>query len=281
MIHLDHNSEAWAQLVRTTKALTPSTDTLDQYRENVAAEVEQNLSVKEKSLIASLDDLGTQFADKFTIIAEAEATLKKPFAEEILVIRRKTTTADGREVEEKVEVQLGDRMEAFAAYVHAQTDHIARLWDEWTGIQAELVCLAVEILGLDEVELCGKAIEKYQEEMGESLTNAEQKRNAHSLHHGDLVAKLSDFEDKIQDITSKADHDLKEQEKVSDTTSFTGLPLTLVAGIEGLQDPTTERASKHNATDGRGLLRTTMYTLRGPFFQHILPPACVSATNRC
>ena len=232
---MDHISEAWAKLVRTPKALTPSTDTLDQYRENVAAEVEQNLSAKEKSLIASLDDLSTQFEDKLTIIAEAEATLKKPFAEEILVIRRKSMTADGREVEEKVEVQLGDRMEAFAAYVHAQTDYIARLWDEWTGIQAELVCLAVEILGLDEVELCGKEIQKYQEEMNESLTSADQKRNAQSQQHENMLAKLSDFEDKIQDITSKADHDLKEQEKVSDTTSFTGLHLTPLQASKGFK----------------------------------------------
>jgi hypothetical protein len=91
-----------------------------------------------------------EFEEKLQLALEYEARAFQPIGNERLLI---TTLSSKTKAVKKREVVLGERMQDFRQIVEEEGAIIESLWRQWEEIQIETVCLAIEVLGSNEVIL--------------------------------------------------------------------------------------------------------------------------------
>ena len=101
-----------------------------------------------------LEGIIADFEDKLRLAIDYESRAFRSIADERLLIT--TPSADGEDLGRQEEVLLGERMQAFQQVIEEKNVLLTSLWQEWAEVQAETICLAVEVLGLDVLEFQGQ-----------------------------------------------------------------------------------------------------------------------------
>lgn len=155
------------------------------------------------------------FEEKLQFALDYETRAFQSIADERLLITRLSRE---KQPVEKEEVIFGDRMHTFQQIVEEEEKALETLWREWKEIQIELVCLAFEVLGPDEVVI---------EEEQPSVIMPE-KVNA-AIHcyaqHQDILEgrlnKLVAIQTAVKKVTSRTLRTLKDQQEVRSAVPLT------------------------------------------------------------
>jgi hypothetical protein len=149
-----------------------------------------------------------EFEEKLQLALDYETRAFQSIVEERLLI---TTLSPDKGVVEKQEVIFGDRMQVFQQIVEEEEKGFASLWQEWVEIQTRLICLAIEILGPDEVVI-------EEEEMSviapEKVDGAIQCHAKHQEVLKGTLDKMEAIQSSVKKVTSRTLKTLKDQQEV-------------------------------------------------------------------
>lgn len=102
-------------------------------------------------------------------------------------------------------------MRDFEKVVAAETSHLERLWEEWHATNLELVCLAIEVLGKDGVEL---ALNENDKITAAQMDAAAEKNKEHEARRADVEREAAGMKSFIHATAEETIKALVEQEKV-------------------------------------------------------------------
>jgi hypothetical protein len=167
----------------------------------VLTEVERDAQVE-------LAQVVEDFEEKLQLALDYETRAFQSIAEERLLI---TTLSPERKVVKKEEVIFEDRMQGFQQLVEEEEKVLESLWQEWTEIQTETVCLALEVLGPDEVAIDEEIMSVVTPE---KVDGAIQCHAQHQDAFKDALEKMVSMQKSIQIVTSRTLKTLKDQQEV-------------------------------------------------------------------
>ena len=124
--------------------------------------------------------------------------LTAPLAEEVLEFKKE----DGKKV---MEVPLGLRMKRYRKIVGKEREELARLEEEWMRVNAELEAFAVEMLGVNALEILGRVA------LGDlgGVVNEGQKRDEE-----EIVREKERLEEEVEKMSEESLRNMQSCEKV-------------------------------------------------------------------
>jgi hypothetical protein len=158
-----------------------------------------------------------EFEEKVRLALEYEARAFQSIGDERLLI---TTLLPKTKSVTKREVVFGERMQDFRQIVEEEEAAIESLWRQWEEIQIETVCLAIEVLGSNEVSL--KA-EDRSAIAPEKIDGAVQCYTQHQAALQNTLDKMAVMEGEVKNVTSQTIKTLRAQQKVN-LLVYTPLP---------------------------------------------------------
>lgn len=102
-------------------------------------------------------------------------------------------------------------MRDFEKVAAAEISHLERLWEEWQATNLELVCLAIEVLGKDGVELTLNDNDKTTAAQKDA---AAEKNSGHEARRTDIKGEAAEMVRSVQMTAEETIKTLIEQEKV-------------------------------------------------------------------
>ena len=190
--------------------LNPLKDSLENYRENIASRVEDELQAAETRTLFGLENLLGQFEEHFQTMIKVEEPLMRSLAQEILMVAVRIPGEDGRDAEDLQEVLLEDRMEAFETLLDEEDKLLEKLTREWTSVQHEIILLAVEVLGLDRVNI----IPEVDEQLRIVLDKAALMHQKIQDQYEEAREKVARLQNDAINLTTRTLNDATELEKV-------------------------------------------------------------------
>jgi hypothetical protein len=187
----------------------PLTDTIDAYRTELALETERVLAHTEHGLNNQLEQITEEFGGGLKIVAEHEDNIFKPISEERLEITKSSPEKNGQAL--KQHVTLAGRMREFETLVATEATHLEALWKEWHATNLELVCLAIEVLGPDGVEL---AFNQDDKRTAAQINAAVDASRGDEARHNAFKEQAADMEHLVSMNAQETVNSLIEQEKV-------------------------------------------------------------------
>jgi hypothetical protein len=149
-----------------------------------------------------------EFEEKLRLALDYETRAFQSIVDERLLI---TSLSPENKVIEKEEVIFGDRMQIFQQVVEEEGEALESLWQEWTKIQSETVCLAFEVLGQEEVSID-------EEQMSiialDKLDGAVRSYANHRDALKDTLDELAVIQNSVKKVTSRTLQTLKDQQEV-------------------------------------------------------------------
>ncbi|EFQ98892.1 hypothetical protein MGYG_01906 [Nannizzia gypsea CBS 118893] len=126
-------------------ALDSFVEQLEKTREGIAKELSTAISNTEDSMKTRLDKMTTKYAQK---AEQLQADYTKVLGQLRVPVTGKNAAEDQPAELDSVDVFGFDR-DAFLSKVEAENRSLKRLWCEWEKVQQKIVCLAVEVLGVE------------------------------------------------------------------------------------------------------------------------------------
>ena len=149
-----------------------------------------------------------EFEEKLQLALEYEARAFQPIGDERLLI---TTLSPKTKAVKKREVVLGERMQDFRQIVEEEGAVIESLWRQWEEIQIETVCLAIEVLGSNDVIL---KEEDRSAIAPEKIDGAIQCYTQHQNVLRNTLDKITAMEGSAKNVASRTIKTLRAQQKV-------------------------------------------------------------------
>ena len=149
-----------------------------------------------------------EFEEKLQLALEYEARAFQPIGNERLLI---TTLSPKTKAVKKREVVLGERMQDFRQIVEEEGAIIESLWRQWEDIQIETVCLAIEVLGSNDVIL---KEEDRSAIAPEKIDGAIQCYTQHQDALRNALDKITAMEGSVKNVASQTIKTLRAQQKV-------------------------------------------------------------------
>ncbi len=170
--------------------------------------MEQLLTEIETEATGKLEEVIADFEEKLQIAIDYEARAFQSVAEERLLITLESQK-DG--VVEKREVIFGDRILEFMETAEEEERILDGLWRQWVETQLEMICLAMEVLGPDEIAIDdGKMAANLQEKLESAFQIHTQHKNAYS----ESLERLAAIKESAKKTSARTLKTLKEQQKV-------------------------------------------------------------------
>ena len=114
-------------------------------------------------------------------------------------------------VTEKREVIFGERMLEFMETVELEERTLDDLWRQWTETQLEMINLAMEVLGPDEIVIDD---EKMSASLQETIERASQVHSQHRSAYNESLESLANIKESAKKISARTLKTLKEQQQV-------------------------------------------------------------------
>ena len=148
-----------------------------------------------------VDQLSKQFEAQLHVLQQSEEPLRVPVSNEVLLI---TIPGKVEGQEQQIQVELNDRFRAFQHLADAKHTVLGNLINKWDETQRQLIALAVEILGPDQVITNAQDDQygrypKLDELLGKSRVSYE----TSDAHFEGVVEGFSGFERQVQDLTKE------------------------------------------------------------------------------
>ena len=166
------------------------------------------LSQVEGDASKELAQVVEEFEEKLQLALEHEARAFQPIGDERLLI---TTLSPNTKAVKKREVVLGERIQDFRQIVEEEGAVIESLWRQWEEIQIETVCLAIEVLGSNEVIL---KEEDRSAIAPEKIDGAIQCHTQHQNALRNTLDKITAMEGSAKNVASRTMKTLRAQQKV-------------------------------------------------------------------
>ena len=157
---------------------------------------------------AELVHVVEDFEEKLQLALDYETRAFQSIADERLLI---TTLSPEKKAMREEEVVFGERMKEFQHVMEKEEAIIEALWREWEEIQIEMVCLALEVLGPEDVTL--------EEEKASAITPQKVAGAVHCyLQHQDAfnetLDKTAAIQNSVKKVTSRTLKTLRDQQEV-------------------------------------------------------------------
>ena len=195
-------------------------DLLDEYREKIQSNTEAKLGAYQKNLNDSIDTLAVQFQDQINLLSGTEKPVLSTVVGEklrVAIVQQSPRKAEDQQYEI---VSLHDRILDFENYVTEKQQLIGKLTNEWNETQMSIICLAIEILGVDALEVGEEGVPVSMEM---AIMKAAAKSNNSIQQHEAVLAKIKDIEGRIKELTQQTKQTIAEQQEVR-TVSYPKSP---------------------------------------------------------
>lgn len=149
------------------------------------------------------------------MVAKFENDIFNPISEEELAVTIRSPEKGGQDQIE--DLTLAERMRDFEILVAEKAAHLESLWKAWHATHLELVCLAIEVLGLDGVELAFDHDNKTIAAKINAVVDANKEHEARRTLFKEEATKL---ERSIRTVAQETVNNLSDQEKVRYPVEF-------------------------------------------------------------
>lgn len=191
------------------------TDTISDYRTQLNSETERRLAQTENDLDRQLAKITSEFGGQLRIVANFEESIFKPISEERLEISSGSPEENAEP--QKKYATLAERMRAFEKMFAEKAAHLETLWKEWHATNLELVCLAVEVLGPNGVQL---NLSQEEDSDAAKILAALEASSEHECRRANMNEKGADLENSVSALARETVNNLNEQEKVGLSFGF-------------------------------------------------------------
>jgi hypothetical protein len=198
---------------KDTRCSRPDTlpiDSIESCRDQLASEAVRLLDQTEEDLEQHLERITNDFDVQLKLVAEYEENVFQPISEQRLEITTGASEKNGKA--RKQHATLADRMQDFENIVTVKAARLETLWKEWHATNMELVCLAIEVLGQDGVELAlgqdKSSSIMAQVDAATSVNRSQEDRR------GDYKEQADELGRRIHTTAKETIDNLNEQEKV-------------------------------------------------------------------
>ncbi|KIX04709.1 LOW QUALITY PROTEIN: uncharacterized protein Z518_05579 [Rhinocladiella mackenziei CBS 650.93] len=145
-----------------------------------------------KDLTTYLEGLALQIEDHLDHLTRIEEPLRRLFIAETLKIQTSSIVQSAQDKRDTQEVALSSQVSNFRKL--RRKTILAKLWDDWEDIQGELVCLAAEVFGQENITIVEAEDEDMKTGQKERLDNVfksaqrtcQEENNAHRTLERDL-----------------------------------------------------------------------------------------------
>lgn len=176
------------------------------YSIDLVNELEQNLNDVEQQHIDSLQDLSNQLDEKCRLLDSTGISLRSKFGDEVLEIE------DIDNPQRPKQSSINQLIGTYCNLVEEKANALNDLWLEWSDVQQELLCLAVEIYGKEILLTETMDIAPlFQEQFSKSKNSYENVNKQYSA----ATEQLSEVEQAIKQLSSQAKKTLNAQLRVN------------------------------------------------------------------
>ena len=177
-------------------------DDLTKHKDKVRGEVEQSLNEVHTQHIAKVEELSAQFEDQLSILQESEEPLHLSLANEVLqIVVSHPDAAAGQEQHTEVELQV--RIQAFREFVWKKHGLIKDLINDWNETHVQVIALAAEIIGPDNVIFSKKKKYKEYPDLDKVLGPSKINHDKAEDDFDEVLAEISDFEQQMGQLTAE------------------------------------------------------------------------------
>lgn len=150
----------------------------------------------------------SDFEEKLQLAIKFETAAFEPIAHERLSI---TNGLPNQNQSETREVVFGERMLEFRRVVDEEEKALEQLWQQWTDVQVETICLAIKVLGPDAVVVQKEDLSADLQGMVDAASKSHVQQEGVLTKSLDELARIEQFVKRTTDRTLKT---LSEQQKV-------------------------------------------------------------------
>ncbi|EXJ77468.1 hypothetical protein A1O3_09694 [Capronia epimyces CBS 606.96] len=190
---------------------------LEQYRDTVNVQVNQDLQDIQNRFTASIDDLTIKFEGHFRSLTNVEEPLQRPFIAETLNVQVKPIPENAEGHQGVQEVLLRNQIEGFRKLRGENERALCRLWEEWEDVQFELIGLAAEVFGQESMTFAQTRDEDMKPGQKEKLQKVlERVPGSHGQMYNlreSLEGDLQRFEASMNQISSRTKKTMTEMQQ--------------------------------------------------------------------
>jgi hypothetical protein len=160
--------------------------------------------------IADLELLSTQFEEQLSILKASELPLNASLAEEMIGI-----PLDDSPEPQMRHVHLQNRISEFQKEVLAKQKVIEQLVDEWNSTRAEIIALAVEVLGHNKIfwnQDVGHMKQSYPQ-LAKALDISAGRNQTWKEGFEGTLNELTLFENRVDELASQTKETMHQQQK--------------------------------------------------------------------
>ena len=193
--------------------VNPLSDGIEDSRKEIRKAADKVLVEVEGDANIELARVVEEFEEKLRLALDYETRAFQSIADERLLI---TLLSSENKVVEKEEAVFGDRMQVFQRVIEEEEKALESLWQEWTEIQSETVCLAFEVLGPGEVSIDEEQMSIIASDKVDAAIRS------YASHQGtlkDTLDGLATIQDAVKKVTSRTLQTLKHQQRVGAPSS--------------------------------------------------------------
>lgn len=144
-----------------------------------------------------VEELSNVFERRLNLLRAAEHPLRSIISEELLEVTVMRNGQDGETAVEHHNITLRKRATEFQQLLKDKHGKLTELIDQWTHTQKELLQMAVEILGLERLEL--KKEQAYPELIA-ALKAGDKERTRIDEQHQEVLLEVEQVEREVKDV---------------------------------------------------------------------------------
>lgn len=174
----------------------------------------------EERYLTEIDTIREDFGAQVSIFSEVEAVVEQPIADQILA---KWGKQDQNDAEQEVQRTLADCMEEYYNMAAQEDEDLAPLWEQWSEVQAEMICLAVEVLGEHNIDV---GQHNLSDRLTKGISDADIKHKKNENRHAEAEQSMVDIKADLVTLCDETTRRVKMQQTASrvsclNTSAFT------------------------------------------------------------
>jgi hypothetical protein len=174
----------------------------------------------EERYLSELDTIREDFGAQVSIFSEVEAVVEQPIGDQILAKWRKQDHSDA---EQEAECTLADCMEEYYIMAAQEDEDLAPLWEQWSEAQAEMICLAVEILGEHNIDV---GHHNLSNRLAKGISDAEIKHKENENRYTEAEQSMVNIKADLVALCDETTKTVKAQQKASQVSCVNTIAFT-------------------------------------------------------
>ena len=138
-------------------------------------------------------------------------------------------------------------MEEYYNMAAQEDEDLAPLWEQWSEVQAEMICLTVEVLGEHNIDV---GQHNLSDRLTKGISDADIKHRGNENRYIEAEQSMVDIKADLVTLCDETAETVKAQQKASQVSCLTLLP-SLTSVLADLESGAQQDAGQHQASYGR------------------------------